>query len=53
LLLLNVLLLLVCFFEIGSCYVAQAALKLSYSYLSILSAGITGVYHHTWLKCSS
>jgi hypothetical protein len=37
-----------CFgFEIGSCYVSQAGLELISSCLSLLSAGITGVYHFT------
>jgi hypothetical protein len=45
-----------CCFEKGSHYVAQLTSNLRSSFLSFLSAGIVGVYHHTWLlhgfKCS-
>jgi hypothetical protein len=38
------------FFESGSCFVAQASLKLeTFSSLCFPSAGITGVYHNAWL----
>jgi hypothetical protein len=38
------------FFETGSHYVVQAGLNLQSSYLSFLSARITGVQYHTWLN---
>jgi hypothetical protein len=39
------------FFETVFCHVALAGLKLSI--LSLLSAGIIGMYHHTWLLLRS
>jgi hypothetical protein len=35
------------FFEMGSCYVAQASLSVAILLPQPLSAVITGIYHHT------
>jgi hypothetical protein len=41
---------LVCLFETGSHYVSQLAWNSRSSYLRLLSAGITGMYHHAQLQ---
>jgi hypothetical protein len=39
-----------CFFETGSCYASPAGFELMILLLSLPSAVITHMHHHTWLQ---